>query len=71
MNHFSGHIKRALASVGLPSIPYALMDEPTFPDIAAVLAEVMRSLDINIFFMVDFPSAKSIIVSAIPLTIHE
>lgn len=60
----TGHIKRALSSLGLPSAPYSYLDVASFPDIATAIAMVMRNLDINIFFAVDFEEVPTSVMNA-------
>ncbi|KAH6925577.1 hypothetical protein HPB50_007440 [Hyalomma asiaticum] len=51
------HIKRILASVGLPSSPYSSLDTK-LPNAAKVLGNVMRNLNLDIFFTVDFSTGS-------------
>ncbi|KAL3238979.1 hypothetical protein MRX96_021753 [Rhipicephalus microplus] len=75
-NCTNSHLKRAMARVGLPSIPYSAEDNKTYEDVAIVLGNVMRSLDLEIFFVVDFvphtsskadaPFGKKVLIRKLP-----
>ncbi|KAK8759005.1 hypothetical protein V5799_003363 [Amblyomma americanum] len=71
-----GHIKRVLAKVGLPSSPYSSERNETFLDVAVALGQVMRSLGLKLFFVVDFvaeanspddaPFGKKVLLRKVP-----
>ncbi|XP_065308181.1 uncharacterized protein [Dermacentor albipictus] len=71
-----GHLKRVLAKVGLPSSPYSTANYETYEDVARILGNVMRNLDLKIFFAVDFvadsnskadaPFGKKVVVRKVP-----
>ncbi|XP_077540914.1 uncharacterized protein LOC144153134 [Haemaphysalis longicornis] len=71
-----GHVKRALAQLGLPSSPYSRIENSTFPAIPEVLGKVMRSANLEIFFGVDLvptqqqATAKRIVLRKLPAN-HE
>ncbi|KAL1466623.1 hypothetical protein MTO96_026481 [Rhipicephalus appendiculatus] len=75
-NCTNSHLKRALARVGLPSCPYSAQHNETYEDVAIVLGNVMRSLDLQIFFVVDFvqhtsskadaPFGKKVVIRKLP-----
>ncbi|XP_077523068.1 uncharacterized protein LOC144133874 [Amblyomma americanum] len=72
----AGHIKRVLAKVGLPSSPYSSEHNETFLDVAVALGQVMRSLGLKLFFVVDFvaeanspddaPFGKKVLLRKVP-----
>ncbi|KAH6925084.1 hypothetical protein HPB50_000306 [Hyalomma asiaticum] len=71
-----GNLKRVLAKVGLPSGPYSEERKETYQDVAIVLGNVMRNLDLKIFFAVDFvpdsnskanaPFGKKVLIRKVP-----
>ncbi|XP_049527604.1 uncharacterized protein LOC125947236 [Dermacentor silvarum] len=72
----SRHLKRVMAKVGLPSSPYTAARNETYEDVAIMLGNIMRNLDLKIFFVVDFvadsnskadaPFGKKVLIRKVP-----